>query len=169
LKAEGSRRTVGLALLVIGLAIGAGLVFTLNYAFDVLTPHTVTSVFVITVPTTITSTAVYAQIQATVTSCQWTGSHEYCEIVLENPGDLVTATTGNCSLSYGGHTYTGYTGPTLGSAASPGAAQQLIAGGKATAYCQASSGEPAGAGEQVIGAIPLTDRGEAVFSAGASS
>jgi len=169
LKAEGSRKTVGLALLVIGLAIGAGLAFTLSYAYGVLTPHTVTSVVIITVPTIITSTAVYAQIQATVTSCQWSGTYEYCEVVLENPGSLVTATTGNCSLSYGGHTYAGYTGPTLGSAASPGAPQQLIPGGRAITYCQASSGESAGAGEQVTGTIPVGDGGEAVFSAAASS
>ena len=153
---------------MIGLAIGAGLVFTLNYAYDVLTPHTATSIIVITVPTIITSTAVYAQIQATVTSCQWSGTHEYCEVVLENPGSLITATTGNCSLSYGSHTYAGYTGPTLGSAASPGAPQQLIAGGRTTSYCQASSGESAGAGEQVTGTILLADGGEAVFSAAAS-
>lgn len=173
--AASSGKTVGLVLLVMGLVIGAGLVFTLNYTYDVLTPRTVTttwtktSIVVITIPTVITSTTVYVQIQAAVTSCQWSSSREYCELSLNDTGNLGTATTGNCSLSYGSHTYAGYTGPSLGSAASPGSPQQLIPGGSTTTYCQASNGVAAGAGRQVTGTVALADGGEAAFSAVASS
>jgi hypothetical protein len=166
---------VGLVLLFMGLAIGAGLVFTLNYTYDVLTPRTITttwtatSIVVITIPTVLTSTTVYTQIQASVTSCQWGGSHEYCDVVLKNTGNLGTASTGNCSLSYGGHTYSGNTGPTLASATSPGAPQQLTPGVSRTTYCLASTGQAAGAGVQVNGSILLADGAVASFSANASS
>jgi hypothetical protein len=170
-----SSRTAGLALLVAGLAIGAGLVFTLNYTYDVLTPRTITTVFtmtsivVITVPGPIKTTTGYAEVQTAVTTCLWSGTHEYCEVVLTNSGNLGTATTGNCSLSYGGHVYPSYTGPTLKSAISPGAPQQLIPGGSPTTYCEAFTGEAAGAGAQVTGTILLANGADAQFSAVASS
>jgi hypothetical protein len=175
LRARASSKTTGLALLVIGLTIGAGLVFTLNYTYEVLSPRTITttwtetSIVVITIPTVITSTTVYVQIQASVTSCQWSGSHEYCEVVLKDSGNLGTATIGNCSLSYGSHTYAGYTGPTLTSAAPPGTPQQLVPGSSRTSYCQASSGGAAGAGTQLTGTVLLGDGAEVGFSADASS
>ena len=167
-------KSAGLALLVIGLAIGAGLVFTLNYTFDVLTPRTITTTWVetsfviITLPATVTSSTAYAQISASVTTCQWSGSDEYCEVGLMNSGEAGTATTGNCSLTYGGKTYAGYTGPTLATAVSPGGPQQLIPGSNRTTYCQASTGGEAEAGEQVTGSIHLANGGEALFSATAS-
>ena len=167
-------RTVGLALLVIGLAIGAGLVFTLNFAYDVLTPRTLTttwtetSIVVITVPGSFT-TAGQAQIEANVTSCGWSGTHEYCEVALTNTGNLGTATTGNCSLSYGGHSYPGYTGPTVASSTSPGAPQQLIPGKSPTVYCQASTGGAAGSSVLVTGKILLADGTSALFFGIASS
>jgi hypothetical protein len=167
-------KSVGLAILVIGLAIGAGLVFTINYAYDVLTPRTITTTWtltsfvVITIPGTITSTSSTAQIESGVTSCGWSGSSEYCEVSLSNTGTLVTATTGNCNMTYEGQTYRGYTGPTPGSASSPGAPQQLIPGKSVTTYCQASNGGKPVAGTQVTGTVFLADGGEAAFSGVAS-
>jgi hypothetical protein len=168
-------RSAALALLVIGLAIGAGLVFTLNYTYDVLTPRTITTTFVVTsfviltMPALNTSTSGFVQIQASTTTCQWTGSHEYCEVDLRNSGNLVTATTGNCSMIYRGNTLAGYTGPTLATATAPGGPQQLIPGTTRTAYCQASTGGAAGAGTQVTGTILLANGGEAIFSGNATS
>jgi len=175
LKKGVSGKTTGLALVVIGLAIGAGLVFTLNFAYDVLTPRTITttwtetSIVVITVPGTFTTTTSYAQIEANVTSCGWSGSHEQCEVVLKNFGNLGTATSGNCTLSYAGHAYTGFTGPTQASATSPGAAQQLIPGNSVTSYCQAATGGAAGTEAQVTGSILLADGVDVEFSGTASS
>jgi hypothetical protein len=171
-----SGRSAGLALLVAGLAIGGALTFTLSYVYGVLTPRTetttvtVNSIVIITVPTVITSTnSGYVQVDANVTSCQWSGSHEFCEVTLHNVGTLDTATSGNCSLNYGSYTFNGFTGPTRLSAASPGAPQQLIPGGTTTSYCQASAGEAAGAGVQVTGSIFLADGADALFTGTASS
>ena len=171
---EVSGRSIGLSLLVIGLVIGAGLVISLNYIYDVLTPRTVTTTWVetsfviLTMPGTISSTTGYVQVQAIVTTCQWSGSHEYCEVALTNSGNMGMATTGNCSLTYGGQTHAGYTGPTLASATSPGGPQQLMPGGTRMTYCQASAGAAAGGGVDVTGVILLADGVEAVFSATAS-
>jgi len=160
---------------VIGLAIGAGMVFTINYTYVVFTPRTitttwtVTSIVVITLPTVITSTMVYPQVQATTAACQWSGPLEYCQVVLKNSGNLGTATTGNCSLFYGGRSYDGYTGPTPASAVSPGAPQQLIPAASVTTYCQATTSEAAGVGVQVTGYVLLADGNDAFFSAIASS
>ena len=170
MKREGSRKRAELALLAIGLAFGAGLTVTLGFTYDVLTQRTVTTTYtmtsfvVITVPGTVTTTALYAQIQASVVSCLWSGSDEYCEVTLTNSGNLMTATDGNCSLTYSGQTYAGHTGPTLNSSASPGAPQQLIPGKSVAVYCQASSSGIAAAGAQVTGSISLSDGGAAVFS-----
>ena len=175
LKKGVSNRTVGLALLAVGLAIGAGLVITLNLAYDVLTPHTVTttwtetSIVVIKVPGTFTTTTVFAQVEASATSCAWSGSHEYCEIVLKNSGNMVTTASGNCTLSYGGREYAGFTGPTQAYAASPGAPQQLVPGISVTTYCQGATGGAAGAGIQVTGSIFLAYGTEVGFTANASS
>ena len=169
-----SGRSVGLTLLVIGLVIGAGLVVSLNYVYDFLTPRTVTTTWVetsfviMTMPGTTNSITVKVQVHANVTSCQWSGSNEYCEVALTNSGNLGTATTGNCSLTYGGQTHAGYTGPTLVGAISPGAPQQLIAGNTRTTYCQASAGGAAGAGDQVTGLILLADGTGAAFFGTAS-
>jgi hypothetical protein len=157
-----------------GLVIGGGLVFTLNFVYDVLTPRTITttwtetSIVVITIPSTITTTG-YAQIEPSVTSCAWNGAHEFCVVVLKNFGNMGTATSGNCSLSYGGSTYAGYTGPTQASAAHPGAAQQLVPGSTVTTYCQASAGGAAGAAAQVNGSIALANGATVSFSTTASS
>jgi len=175
LKPGGSNRAAGLAILVIGLVIGAGLFLTLDFTYDVLTPRTitttwtVTSIVVITLPTVITTTTVYSRVNASATACQWSGSQEYCQVVLENSGSSGTATTGNCTLSYGGYSYEGHTGPTTASATPPGAPQQLIPGNSVTAYCQSVDGRAAGSGAQIIGFIPLADGTEASFSATASS
>ena len=170
-----SRRTTGVVLLVFGLAIGAGLVFTLSYTYDVLAPRTITttwtklSIVVITVPGAVTTSTGYVQIQASVTTCGWSGTHEYCEIVLNNLGTLNTATTGNCTMSYGSQSYTGYTGPTAATASSPGAPQQLVAGISRISYCQVSAEGAAGAGTQVTGSVILADGGSVEFVATASS
>ncbi|HXX72938.1 MAG TPA: archaellin/type IV pilin N-terminal domain-containing protein, partial [Candidatus Acidoferrales bacterium] len=56
---------------------------------------------------TFTSTA---QVQASVTSCvQNAGGDELCNLVLTNSGNANTATTGSCSLTFGGKTYAGTT------------------------------------------------------------
>jgi hypothetical protein len=80
-----------------------------------------------------------------------------------------TATSGNCTLSYGGQTYGGYTGPTQASATAPGTPQQLIPKAAPTTYCQASSGGAAGAGTQVTGSILLADGAQVQFATAASS
>jgi len=171
MKTGAPSRTAGLAVLVIGLAIGAGLAFTLNYTYVVLNPRTITttwtatSIVVITLPTIITSTTVYPQVRVTSTQCQHSGSQEYCQVVLKNSGNLGTATTGNCSLFFGAHSYEGYTGPTPASAMSPGAPQQLVPGTPVTTYCQATTDEAASAGAQVTGFVLLADGNDAFFSA----
>ena len=175
MKKERSIKTAGLVLLVAGLAIGAGLTFTLSYAYGVLTPRTLTTtetvdkIVVITVPSVVSTTSGSAVVAANATSCQSSGGNEFCEVSLVNSGTAGTATTGNCSLTFGGHTYVGYTGPTRSSAVPPGAAQQLIAGGSADVYCQASAGGAAGSGTEVTGNIALTDGVAATFSKTASS
>ena len=169
-----SGKSAGLALLVIGLAIGAGLVFTLNYTFDVLTPKTITTTWVetsfvtLTIPATTNSTSSHAQIEAILTSCQRSGSQEYCEIALTNSGSLVTATSGNCSLTFGGQLHEGYTGPSLATATAPGAPQQLMPEATRSTFCQASNGPAAGAGTQVTGTILLADGDELGFAGTAS-
>ena len=173
---EATTKAAGLAILVMGLAIGAGLTFTLSFAYGVISIHTVTttyietSIVVITVPTFIsTTTTASPRIQVSAASCEWGGAHEYCDVVLSNPGNLGTATTGNCSLTFGGQTYAGYTGPSEGSAVSPGYSQQLVPGGSPTVYCQASAGGAAGGGAQVTGSILLATGGDVPFNATASS
>ena len=169
-----SGKTVGLALLVIGLAIGGGLTFTFSYAYGVLSERTVTvtstltSFDIITIPTIITTTVGYAVVQANLTQCQGSGSGEYCEVVLTNTGSLLTATAGNCSLTYGGQTNGGYTGPTPDSAVSPGVPQQLIPGGTRVTYCVTANVGAAAPGAQVTGAIFLASGGKAFFSGAAS-
>jgi hypothetical protein len=170
-----SGEATGAALLIVGLVIGAGLVLVVTYVNGGPTPRTVTvtttetTILVYTLTNTFRTTASFVTVTATVTSCQWSGTHEYCEIVLSNTGNSNTATTGNCSMSYGSKTYVGYTGPTLASSVSPGAAQQLISGGSATVYCQASSGEAAGSGVMVNGTLSMGYGGVALFSGSASS
>jgi hypothetical protein len=156
-----------------GMAVGALVALTVTYAdgglgartFTVTRTFTTISLFTVYVP----STALYAQITTTVTACQWSGSLEYCQVVVSNTGSLGTATTGQCVLNYGSHAYAGYSGPTLASAVSPGSPQQLLPGGSATVYCQASGGVAAGAGAQLTGTLTLSDGGEAIFSVNATS
>ena len=175
MKTKVSGKTTGLILLVFGLIIGAGLVFTLNFTYDVLTPRTITTTWtmtsfvVLTVPGPVTTSTGYVVIQVSVASCVWSGSREYCEMVLNNSGTLGTATTGNCTMSYGTHTYEGYAGPTTTFASSPGAPQQLPPGSSRTTYCQTSAGVAAGAGAQVTGSVILAGGASVEFAATASS
>ena len=176
-----SGQAMGAALLVVGLAIGAGLVYVTTYVNGVptksvtlTTTQVSTSVTTQTTTETVTETNPFggsvgvAQVSATVTSCQWSGTHEYCEVGLTNSGSIDVATTGACSLDYGGQTYGGYTGPSLAAAVSPGASQQIVVGGSVTGNCQGSSGGAAVAGVQVTGTISLENGGEALFSGTAS-
>jgi len=163
----------GVALIVIGMAVGAVVSLTVTYAEGGLGARTFTTTSVFTTVSLYTvyvsSEVSFAQITATVTTCQWGGSQEYCEVVVSNTGNLGTATTGLCVLNYGGNAYAGYTGPSLATAVSPGGPQQLVPGGSRTVYCQASAGVAAGAGTPLMGDFALADGGQAVFSTNATS
>ena len=165
--------TTGVALIVIGMVIGVVVAFTVTYAEGGLGARTYTVLVTLTsvsVSTVFTSSGPSsALISATVTTCQWNGSQEYCEVDVSNSGNLGTATIGQCTMTYGGHAYTGYSGPTLPSAVSPGLPQQLIPGGSVTVYCRGSGGEAAGAGTPLIGGFPLADGRQAFFSANTTS
>ena len=156
-----------------GMAVGAIVSLSVTYAEGGLGARTYTTTIFFTTVSIYTiytpSEVSYAQITATVTSCQWGGSQEYCQVVVSNSGNLGTATTGTCVLNYGSNAYSGYTGPSLASAVSPGAPQQLVPGGSLTVYCQASAGIAAGAGTPMMGDFALADGGQAVFSANATS
>lgn len=172
LRLEVSANT-GVALIVIGMVIGAGVALTVTYAegglgarTSIIT-RTFTSVSIVTMFTT--SQVLYAQITSTAIACKWNGSQEYCQVTISNSGNLGTATTGLCTLTYGGHAYAGYTGPTLATAVSPGLPQQLIPGGSVGVYCRGSGGEAAGAGVQILGTFPLANGGQTIFSVNATS
>jgi len=103
---------------------------------------------------TFTSTA---QVQASVTDCTYTAPNEVCTLVLTNNGNSNTATTGSCSLTYGGVTYTGTT------------AVGAVNVGSTAAACTVAGATDPGAGVQVTGSVILANGGNALFSATASS
>jgi hypothetical protein len=170
----------GVAFLVIGLVIGAGLVFVTTYLnggyhtesttttstivssyttseFSTYTLATTTTV-TITNPTTIIGSA---QVVASVVACNYNNmvsGAEACEVVLTNSGNANTATTGSCSLSYGGGTHEGeVTG-----------GGTVAAGSYLTVTCSYKVGSGASTGTQITGAIFLTDGDSALFSGTAS-
>jgi len=109
---------------------------------------------------TFTSTA---QVQASVTSCNYNvlkAGAEACSITLTNSGNANTATTGACSLTYGGSSYTG-TVSGGGTVPSGGSLSNVL--------CYYTVGAGAGAGVQVTGSVILANGGNALFSATASS
>jgi hypothetical protein len=162
-----SNQASGIALLAMGIVIGVSLVFVTTHLSAGAAPRTVTTtathILIITQTVSVVQTVSYVHVSATVDSCQWGGTREYCEVVLSNSGNANTATSGTCSLTYGGQTFSGYTGPTLGSAVSPGAPQQLVPGDSPTVYCQGTGGGAAGAGVQVEGSVLLTNGDSVVF------
>ena len=105
---------------------------------------------------TFTSTA---QVQASVTSCAYGAGKETCNLVLTNSGNANTAATASCSLTYGGATHT----------AVWAVATTIPSGGSLSGTCSYTTVTPAGAGVQVTGAVILTNGGNALFSATASS
>jgi len=104
---------------------------------------------------TFTSTA---RVQASVTSCaQAAGAppqDEVCNLILTNSGNANTATTGSCSLTFAGHTYTGTT-----------AVVTVTSGTSAAAVCTAGTAADPGTGAQVTGSVILANGGNALFSA----
>jgi hypothetical protein len=172
---EMSNQAAGIALLAMGIIIGVSLVFVTTHLSAGVAPQTVTvtatatHILIITQTVSVVETVSYVHVSATVDSCQWGGTREYCEVVLSNSGNANTATTGACSLTYGGQTFSGYTGPTLASAVSPGTPQQLIPGDSPTVYCQATGGGASGAGVQVAGSVLLVNGDSVMFSTTASS
>jgi len=115
---------------------------------------------------TFTSTA---QVQASVTSCvaSTVANQEDCTLILTNSGNAATSTTTACSLTFKGATYSGYVS-VAGNAAV--GASIAVPVGSTSAHCT-SAGAPAaaGAGVQVTGSVVLTNGGNALFSAVASS
>jgi flagellin-like protein len=110
---------------------------------------------------TFTSTA---QVQASVTSCTYTGASptgtEACNLILTNSGNANTVATTSCSLTYGGVTHTGVTsGP---------ATTIITAGQTAAAICTGPVGAAPTVGSQISGSVILTNGGNALFTATAS-
>ena len=106
---------------------------------------------------TFTSTA---RVQASVTSCvQVAGPLEQCNILLTNSGNANTATTGSCSITFGGTTHAG----TIASGGTITAGSTL-----AGVTCTNTAGGAATAGSQITGSVILTNGGNALFSASAS-
>jgi flagellin-like protein len=110
---------------------------------------------------TFTSTA---RVQASVTSCvihgAAPGTGEDCNLVLTNSGNANVSPTGQCSVTYGGHTWSGTTATTA-----------LTAGTSGTYVCTSSGGATqvgATAGSQITGSVILGNGGNALFSATAS-
>ena len=109
---------------------------------------------------TFTSTA---RVQASVTSCAQAAGvspqDEVCNLILTNSGNANTATTGSCSLTFGGHTYTGAT-----------AVGTIVpSGGSVAAVCTAGTAADPGAGAQVTGAVIMANGGNALFSSVSSN
>jgi flagellin-like protein len=108
-----------------------------------------------------------ARVQASVTGCGANGAspnEEACTLILTNSGNANTATTGICSLTFGGTTYSGLltnggTVPSGGSLSSPAP----------TCTVNSAASHLAGAGVQVTGSVILANGGNALFSATASS
>ena len=110
---------------------------------------------------TFTSTA---QVQASVTQCVPTTvgppavGPELCSVVLTNSGNANVLVTASCSLTFGGHSYSG-------SIATP---PTVTAGSTASVICSAGGTTAAATGSQVTGSIILANGGNALFSATAS-
>jgi hypothetical protein len=171
-----SNQMAGIALLIMGIAIGMGLVFVTTHlnggpttTRTVTVATTATHILIITQTVSAVQTVSYAPVSATVVTCQWNGAQEYCEMILSNAGNTNTATTGECSLTYGGQTFSGYTGPTIASAVSPGTPQQLVSGGSPTVYCQALGGGAAGPDVQVTESVLLANGADVMFYGTSSS
>ena len=152
--------------MILGVLVGAGLVFGTLYATGSFSSRTVTETVTTTSILTITPSGVFvgtAQVQASVTSCTAAAgpsAPETCELVLTNSGNASVAVTASCSLTFGGHTYSGTT-----------SAQPTIpAGGSASLNCVGpnAAGAFATPGIQVTGAVILANGGNALFSATAS-
>jgi len=115
---------------------------------------------------TFTSTA---RVQASVTNCSLStvANQEDCTLILTNTGNAATSTTTACSLTFKGATYSGFVSVAGNAVAGASIAVPV---GSTTAHCT-SSGAPAsaGAGVQVTGSVILTNGGNALFSAVASS
>jgi len=100
-----------------------------------------------------------ARVQASVTSCAWNGTNEVCTLILTNSGNANTATTASCRLTYLG---VGYSGTVAnGGTVTAGAALNGVT-------CTGGT-VAAGSGAQVTGSVILTNGGNALFSATASS
>ena len=111
-----------------------------------------------------------AQVQASVTSCvaSTVATQEDCTLVLTNSGNAATSTTTACSLTYKGATYSGFVSA-AGNSAGPGASIALPVGTTAAHCTSAGAPAAAGAGVQVTGTVVLTNGGNALFAATATS
>ena len=184
MKRKGSSQATGAALLVVGILIGAGLIFTTLYISGNLgsktvsgtatltstLTNTVTNNVINTVTSVVTSIVTVsattpnggtAQVQASVTSCVADGTTgEICNLVLTNSGNANVLPTGSCSLTYGGRTWSGTTATTV-----------LAAGSSGSYACTSNGGTGQGSavvGSQVTGSVILSNGGNALFSATAS-
>jgi len=115
---------------------------------------------------TFTSTA---RVQASVTNCSHDGTTgEDCQVILTNSGNANTATTGACSMSFGGSTYSGHVADTVAHAiAGTNGVQPANAGSSPAYFCDVPNNQ-ATSGQQVTGSVILANGGNALFSAVAS-
>ena len=171
LKTDSRRQSMAVVFLVGGLAAGAILALAASYAAGfgartITRTQTSVAVFTVTIPMVVSKSP---GVEAGVTSCQWSGSQEYCELELINPGVDSAPTSGNCTMAYSGHEYGGFTGPPLASAGSPGTPQQIVPGGTKVVYCQASTGSAAGSQTRGAGNVTMADGEKVGFSGTAES
>jgi archaeal type IV pilus assembly protein PilA len=107
-----------------------------------------------------------ANVSASVTSCQYNGTHEICDLSLINSGSANTGAS-SCSMTYGGATVSGtvtlFSDPALSTAAA-----NIKAGVTTYGICT-STGGAAGAGVRVTGSISTTNGGSVPFTGTAVS
>jgi len=154
--------------LVIGLIIGAGLVFaafSLNGGSKTVTSTETTTLTLLNTYTVTTGTGSYTQvvqISTTVDSCNQvtiqsgTQHDEQCSLVLTNTGNAGVADPTQCTMTFGGATHAAEFTKDSGS---------LAAGSSESGTCTNTDNSVASAGEQITGNIPLADGGVLVFAA----
>jgi len=106
--------------------------------------------------------AIHAKFVTSNVTCDYdniVAGAEACQVTIQNLSGTTTMTTGSCSLTYGGATYSGeieFGGP-------------IGPGGDSTVECSHTAATGAGAGAEITGSIHLTNGGNATFSGMASS
>lgn len=178
-----SSQVGAVAFLIIGLVIGAGLVFMTTYLNGGYSVDTTTTTATTTVLSTYTSVDVStdvlattttvtvtnpttvigsAQVTASVVACNYNtmvSGAEACEVVLTNSGNVSTGTTGACTLTYEGGNHQGEVS----------GGGTVAAGSYITVTCAFAVGTGLSPGTQITGAIYLTNGGSALFSGTASA